>query len=528
MNRYDSFGWSSENWVKSVTLSESNESDAPASALSLDISDEAMRDLSEQFVTLVKNYFTGVSQLPVFPQKTGSEIRVEFDAPPPTDGEPLDQLLSECQTMIEGSRHNGHPRFFGYVASPSTPAGAFADLLASAVNPSVTSWRSAPSATEIEKTVVRWLGSLIGYDDDAHGTLTSGGSMANLTALLIALRVKSGPQASLEGLWNAGPPMTAYASDQIHLSISKAADILGLGKRQVRMLPSDDRFKMDPRALREAIESDKQNGLRPFCVIASAGTAATGAIDSLDEIAQIAREHGLWFHIDGAYGAPAAMIPDQRSSFAGLELADSISLDPHKWLYTPVDCGCLLFRDPAAARKAFVTEADYIKVLDQGETESFAFWDYGIELSRRFRALKVWLTLKYYGTRRLAAAITDNIAQAQYLAELVSAAPEFELLAPVELSICCFRYVPVRLRERLNNATNDEERAGINAELNRLNERIMSTIQRGGDAYLSNAMLRGKFALRACIINFRTTRTDIDITFAVVKAAARQIDDDHK
>ena len=509
-----------------MTLTEFNQTDRSARSSSLDISDDEMRDLSTQFVALARNYFAGVSQIPVFTQKTGDEIKRQFEAMPPVEGEPLEQLMDECREMIDGSRHNGHPRFFGYVASPSTPPGAFADLLASTVNPSVTSWRSAPSATQIEKTVVRWLGALTGYDNEAHGTLTSGGSMANLTALLIAQRAKSGAEVSREGFWNGGAPMTAYASDQVHLSIPKAADILGLGKQHVRLVPSDDRFKLDVRELVRAIEKDKQSGFRPFCVIASAGTAATGAIDPLREIADVARRNGLWFHVDGAYGAPAAMVPDQRASFSGLELADSLSLDPHKWLYTPVDCGCLLLHDPAAARKAFVTEADYIKVHEEGETESFAFWDHGIELSRRFRALKVWLTIKYYGARRIAAAIKDDIAMAQYLAECVRAAPEFELLAPVELSICCFRYVPARYRSRLIAATNSEQRATIDAELNQLNERIMHTVQRGGNAYLSNAMLRGKFGLRACIINFRTTRADIDITLEVVQQAARQIDAD--
>jgi aromatic-L-amino-acid/L-tryptophan decarboxylase len=508
-----------------MTAAGFNEEESKSRCSSLDISDEALLDLSEQFVALAQNYYLGISQRPVFPSTTGAELERQFDKPPPLEGEPLDRLLSDCRKMIEGTRHNGHPRFFGYVASPSTPVGAFADLLASAVNPSVTSWRSAPSATQIERTVVRWLGSLIGFDDNAHGILTSGGSMANLTALLIAHRVKSGPRTSSEGLWNDGAPMTVYASDQVHLSIPKAADILGLGHRHVRLLPTDDCFRLDIRALREAVESDKQNGLRPFCVIASAGTAGSGAIDPLGEIAGVAREYGLWFHIDGAYGAPAAMVAEKRAIFAGLAKADSISLDPHKWLYTPVDCGCLLFHDPTAARRAFVMEADYIKVHEQAE-ESFAFWDYGIELSRRFRALKVWLTLKYYGARRVADAIADDMAMAQYMAEQVQAAEDFELLAPVELSICCFRYRPPRLRARLEAAKDHEERDRINSELNRLNERIMHDVQRGGRAYLSNAMLRGKFALRACIINFRTTRADIDITVEVVRAAARQIDID--
>jgi aromatic-L-amino-acid decarboxylase len=493
----------------------SNSDGQPTSsrASSLDINEDELRELSDQFVNLAHNYFANVSNFPVFPQTTGDEIAKQLDAPPPTKAQSLAELLIDCQNVIDGCRHNGHPRFFGYVASPSTPAGAFADLLASTVNPSVTSWRSAPAATQVERTVVRWLGSLIGYDENAQGLLTSGGSMANLTALLMAHRVKAGNVISQTGLLNSGARMMIYASDQVHFSIVKAADILGLGKESVRLLPADNNFCMDADALREAVQHDLDGGLRPFCVVASAGTAGTGAIDPLTDIADVANEFNLWFHVDGAYGAPAAMTEKRRAMFAGLERADTVSLDPHKWLYTPVDCGCLLYRDAAAARQAFVTEADYVKVHEQAEIESFAFWDYGVELSRRFRALKVWLTLKYYGARRIAAAIADDIAMAEYMAAQVESAEDLELLAPVQLSICCFRYVPPAMREH-----------GKDAELNRLNERIMHRVQRGGRAYLSNAMLRGKFALRACIINFRTTRADIDLTLEIVREAAKEIE----
>ena len=491
---------------------------------SLDIDDEALRELSRQFTALAQNYFAEIRSLPVFPQATAKQLAARLDGPPPLEAEPLAQLVAECYEIINGSRHNGHPRFFGYVASPSTPAGAFADLLASALNSSVTSWRSAPAATQIERTVVRWLGSLIGYDENAHGLLTSGGSLANLTALLIAHRVKTSSAVSEEGIRAETTPLGIYASDQVHFSIIKAADILGLGKQSVRLLPSDEQFRLNTETLEAAMQADRAKGVRPFCVIGSAGTAATGAIDSLIEIGRIARENDLWFHVDGAYGAPAAMVEAQKQVFEGLELADSVSLDPHKWLYTPVDCGCLLLHDAVAARKAFVTEADYVKVHEQGDEESFAFWDYGIELSRRFRALKVWLTLKYYGARRIAAGISDDIALARYMAECVDTDSEFELLAPVELSICCFRWVPAPLRSILENATSDEARKRVNIEINQLNERIMHRVQRGGRAYLSNAMLHGKFALRACIINFRTTRRDIDITLETVREAAREIE----
>lgn len=490
---------------------------------SLDIDDADLHALAESFVELATTYFGQVTDRPVFPAVTGQDLRARFEEDPPAEGTPLESLVTDCRDIIDGSRHNGHPRFFGYVASPSTAVGAFADLLASSLNPSVTSWRSAPAATEIERTVVRWLGSLIGYDDDARGLLTSGGSMANLTALLIAHRSRSSASISDTGIQASGPRMTLYASDQVHFSIIKAADILGLGHESVRLVPTGNSFCVDTKALRGAIQRDLDEGLQPFCVVGSAGTAATGAIDSLAELGEIARAYDLWFHIDGAYGAPAAMIPAQRPAFAGLELADSVSLDPHKWLYAPLDCGCLLFRDPSRARRAFMTEADYVKVLGLTDIESFAFWDYGIELSRRFRALKVWLTLKYYGARRLAASIADDIALAHYLAERVEADPDFELLAPAQLSICCFRYVPERLRMQIEAARDAETHAQLNLELNRLNERIMQTVQRGGRAYLSNAMLHGKFALRACIINFRTTPADIDLTLEIVREAAQSL-----
>jgi aromatic-L-amino-acid decarboxylase len=485
---------------------------------SLDITDDAMRELSAQSVALVLDYFERVSELPVFPETTSDKIREQLQTTLPVEGEPLDELIKDCRTIINASRHNGHPRFFGYVASGSTPVGAFADLIASALNSNVTSWRSAPAATEVEQIVLRWLGSMIGYKEDARGLLTSGGSMANLNALFIAHRVKAKDETSRKGLWNAGKPMTVYASEQVHLSIPKAADVLGLGRDQVRLLKTDERFRLDVRILREHLASDIGKGFRPFCIVASAGAVNTGAVDPLNEIAEVAKEFGLWLHVDGAYGALSALDETKRALFAGIERADSVSLDPHKWLYAPVDCGCLLFSDERCVREVFSEgEADYIKVHEQTDEESFAFWDYGIELSRRFRALKIWLMLRYYGARRVAAAISKDNALARELAERVSAAEDFELLAPVELSICCFRYVPPILREKL--ATADEEtRARINDELDELNARIMHRVQREGRAYLSNATLRGRYALRACITNFRTTSNDLLETLDIVRA----------
>ncbi|HEV7904951.1 MAG TPA: aminotransferase class I/II-fold pyridoxal phosphate-dependent enzyme [Pyrinomonadaceae bacterium] len=525
-----------------------------ARASSLDISDEALRELAGRAVELVSDYFRRVSESPVLTHTSARDLAAQFDAPLPAEPESLDALFADCRRIFEGSRHSGHPRFFGYVASPATPVGAFADLIASALNQNVPAWRSAPSATHVEHTVVGWLAALAGYTpaEGASGLLTSGGSMANLNALYVAHRTKaratfdvddgattrgtdssqggvdispSGVDVSQKGLWRARRPATIYVSDQAHMSVAKAADILGFGREQVRVVETDANFRMDVRRLRAAVERDAQGGFEPCCVVASAGTVNTGAIDPLAEIASVAREHKLWFHVDGAYGALAAADESKRARFAGLSLADSVALDPHKWLYTPVDCGCLLFRDAAGVRAAWAgSEADYIKIFEDTEQESFAFFDYGVELSRRFRALKIWMLLRYYGAPRIAASIAEDNALAAYFGALVEAAEDFEPLAPVELSICCFRYVPPDARRRLSQTTNEDERTKIEGELNELNERILRAVQRGGRAYVSNAALRGKFALRACIINFRTTRRDIEATLDIIREAAQAIE----
>lgn len=475
---------------------------------SLDVTEDKLQEISSQVTKLVSEYIATISERPVraenYAGKTTSEIQTELSV----EGVPLEQLLAECRTIIDLSRHNGHPRFFGYVASPSTPVGAYGDLIASALNANITCWRSGPAGTELERLVVRWLGSLIGYDAQANGLLTSGGSMANMIALLIASRRHAGSNTSRQGFWNAGPPMTVYASEEVHMSIAKAADILGIGRDQVRVIACDERQRMRVDVLRQTIEADLRDGLRPFCVVGSAGTVNTGVVDPLAEIARVADEFQLWFHVDGAYGAPGILDERKIRLFHGLNRADSLSLDPHKWLYVPVDAGCLLFRNDAAAKAAFSTDdADYIKTHGYADEEAFAFWDFGVELSRRFRALKVWLTLQYYGTRRLAEAISQDNSLAAYLGQLVSEADDFELLAPVELSICCFRYVP---------------RTGMSdAELNELNERVMGLVQKGGRAYVSNATVKGRFALRACITNFRTTKADIEETVQAIRDAGK-------
>ncbi len=503
-------------------------------AATLDIPEAEMRELARGFYELALECAAPPEALPVFPETSAERVAELFRRPLPEGPEAAESLLEDCREVVRHSRQNNHPRMFGYVASPAAPAAVFASWVASALNANVTSWRSAPGPTEVEKTVVGWLAEMIGYADGRRpcgGLLTSGGSMANLNALFVAHRATAREQdlsgashdPSREGLWNAGAPATLYASDQAHLSIPKAADLLGLGRRQVRVVPTGADFRMDAGALREMIKADERAGLRPFCVVASAGTVSTGAVDPLADVARVAREHSLWFHVDGAYGALARADATRRALFEGLEEADSVSLDPHKWLYTPVEAGCLLYRDPARARAAFSgTGGDYIRVFERQEDEAHAFWDYGLELSRPFRALKVWALLRYYGARRVAACISEDNALAAHLASLVRAREDFELTAPVSLAVCCFRYVPPDARRSLAEATDDAGREVVNVRLDELNARVMQRVQRGGAAYVSNAVLRGRFSLRASITNFRTTRRDLELTLEAVARAGRE------
>lgn len=342
----------------------------------LGLSKAEIDSLSSQVTGFVTEYLGRVSEIPVFPQTSAGSTIAHLESRLTLAGEPLEKLLADCGEIIKGIRHNGHPRQFGYVASPATPLGAFADLIASALNVNVTAWRSAPAATELERMVVRWLGSMIGYSEEAQGLLTSGGSMANLIAMLIAHRAKATYEIARKGLWGIGPPMTIYASDQVHMSIQKAADILGIGREQVRTIESDADFHLNVPALRDQLQEDLRNGLKPFCVVASAGTVNTGAVDPLNEIADLAAEFDLWFHIDGAYGAPAALDERKRALFDGLNRPASISLDAHQWLYVPIDACCLLFRASSAPLSAFASFAAYsLNILyHPNPDESFAFW----------------------------------------------------------------------------------------------------------------------------------------------------------
>ena len=448
---------------------------------------------------LAGDYLKDLDSSPIHPPASGQQTEAMFRTELPEKGLG-DRALNGMKDVIRNSRaQNG--RFFGYVLGSGDPVGATADLLASVLNQNVTAWRSGPAAVSIEKTVVGWLAEALGCRQFV-GSLTGGGSSANLMGLAMAREAKS--PANENGVGAAG---VVYASQEVHMSIPKSVALLGIGRANLRLIPTDESFRMIPQELEQAIQHDKKAGKVPIAVVASAGTVSTGAIDPLPEIAAIAHRHGAWFHIDGAYGALAAMAVPER--FKGLELADSVSLDPHKWLYQPLDAGCLLYRDARAAQLAFAHTGEYARALSADPVEGFAFFEESLELSRRFRALKLWFSLRYHGLAAFRAAIRQDLVHAQRLAKLIAAQPELELTAPVELSAVCFRY-------RGTNAVSE-------GEMNRLNPMILKRVVERGRVYLSNASLRERFCLRACVVNHRTTDADIDSVVSEVLAAAKEV-----
>ncbi len=465
--------------------------------MSLKVTSEEFRFLAQEVVRLCADYLDSLDSRPAYPETSGEQTSRIFAEPWPDAGVGP-RALEELKPIIEHSRPSG-PRFSGYVFGSGEPVAAIADLLASVINQNVTAWRSAPAAVAVERAVVGWLADAVGCSGFS-GSLCGGGSSANLMALAMAR------ESRLPANEHGAQPGMIYASHEVHMSIPKAIALLGLGRENVRLIPVDGDFRMITSELARAIEQDRLAGRKGIAVVASAGAVNTGANDPLAEIAAVARQSDLWMHVDGAYGALAALAIPER--FRGMELADSISLDPHKWLYQPADCGCLLYRDPATARAAFAHSGDYVKVLNQDPIESFAFFEESIELSRRFRALKLWFSLRYHGREAFRDSIRADLAHAQRLASRIAVESTLELLAPAELSAVCFRVKRARASED---------------ELNALNACILRKVIGRRRVYFSNATIHGKFALRCCFVNHRATDADVDAIVEEVLAVADQI-----
>lgn len=457
----------------------------------LSVSPEEFQSLASRVTTLATRFLRELDSLPTFPDTSGSETAELFGGAVPENGLG-ESSLDALSDVLKHSRPPS-PRFYGYVLGSGDPIGAIADMLASVVNQNVTAWRSGPAAVTIERTVVRWMADAMGCPEFT-GVLTAGGSSANLMGLTMAREAKM--PSNEDGAQSA----IVYASTEVHMSMPKAVAMIGVGRKNVRYIPVDSNFRMDVNALRKAVQEDRKAGKKAIAVVANAGTVNTGAIDDLRAIAEVARESDLWFHIDGAYGGLAALTASEK--FRGIELADSVSMDPHKWLYQPLDCGLLLYRDPAIARKTFAYSGDYTKVLHTDPLESYAFFEESIELSRRFRALKLWLSLRYHGIAAFRKAIAEDLRHAQLLAGLIKSDSRLELLADPELSAVCFRW----------KNTSDE-----------FNQKLLKHIVQRGRVFLSNATIHGQFALRVCFVNHRTTDADVHAIVEETAAAATEL-----
>jgi glutamate/tyrosine decarboxylase-like PLP-dependent enzyme len=477
----------------------------------LAISAEEFRTAGHRLVDRIATFFDSIPQRPVTPGETPSAVRDALGAAQtlPLNGADPAQLLDRAtDLMFEHSLFNAHPRFWGYVTSSAAPIGALGELLAAAANPNVGAWLLSPMASEIEAQTIRWIAEMLRYPVDSGGLFVSGGNMANIVGFLAARQAKAGVDVRTKGM--GGTRLRAYCSSETHTWVQKAADISGMGTDAIRWIAADSDARVDMLALREQIVKDIKAGDKPFFVVGNAGTVSTGALDPLPEMAALCREFDLWFHVDGAYGAMAAVLPDAPAEFAGLSEADSLAVDPHKWLYAPLEAGCALVRDVQKLREAFSYHPAYYHFGD----EAINYYDLGPQNSRGFRAFKVWLALQQVGRDGYVQMISEDIRLSQAMFERVSRYPELEALSQ-GLSIATFRYVPCDLKR------GDES---VEKYLDDLNRELLTRLQQSGEVYPSNAVVHGKFALRCCIVNFRTTLEDVEALLPIVVKAGKAAD----
>jgi glutamate/tyrosine decarboxylase-like PLP-dependent enzyme len=482
-------------------------------AAGVDLDSETFRRLGYQAVDLAADYLATIGDGPVYQRMRQADRQGLLDMPLPEQGlDPATILTAFERQVLPYPMGNGHPRFHGWVNSPPAPIGAVAEFLAAVMNPASTGGDF--SAVYLERAVTGWLMDLLDFPrEGSFGLLVSGGSMASLTCLTAARQRAvrdAGGDVRRDGLQGTDIPLVLYLASEGHTTMLKAAELLGIGRQNVRLIAVDQAYRMDVDALRATVLADRKAGKLPFCVAASAGTASTGAVDPLDDIATLCEQEGLWFHLDGAYGAPGVLDPAVAPIFAGMERADSIAIDPHKWFSVPVECGCALVRDGELLRETFSLVPSYVKT-EEGRGIGGLPWysEYGFQQTRGFRSLKLWMVLAQFGRDGLVAHVAHCNRLAARLAGQIEAAGDFELLAPRTLSIVCFRYLPPDLH-------------GGDAALNDLNREIVFRIQEGGELFLTQADLSGRFALRACFLNYLTTEAHVDLILPVIRRIAGQ------
>ncbi|MDP4263512.1 MAG: pyridoxal-dependent decarboxylase [Bacteroidota bacterium] len=475
------------------------------------ISKEEFKRMGHQLIDTIAGFIDTIDKRPVTTGETPGQLQSIIGISSlPENGISAEEILSKTSHLVfNHSLLNGHPKFLGYITSSPAPIGALADLLAATVNPNVGAQILSPIATEIEKQTVKWLAEFIGVSPGYGGILVSGGNMANFTAFLAARTAKAPGNIKEDGIPGASPKLTIYCSKATHTWIEKAAILFGHGSKSIRWIQTDAANRMDNEVLERTIKNDLEKGYQPFIVVGTAGDVSTGVVDDLSGIATICKTYDLWFHIDGAYGIPAAVIPEQKMLFEGVGEADSIALDPHKWLYSPLEAGCTLVKNPKHLTDTYSSHPAYYNFSSNEESLVQNYYEYGLQNSRGFRALKVWVTLQQVGRRGYIKMISEDIELSKLFFELANSHPELEAITQ-NLSITTLRYVPVDI------AQNDENRETY---LNTLNEALLNKLQKGGEVFLSNAIVKEKYCLRGCIVNFRTSKKDIE---EIIKIIARE------
>lgn len=456
--------------------------------MSLDFTPEEFDHFLDMTADIIKELYSEKLGRKVFAGKSPDEVMRLFDEHLPEVEFDMDQLLKKVRNDVIGSATmNIGPHYYGYITGGGNQVAILGEMISASLNQNNLKWHSSPISTELEKLVIKWVSQFIGYPDTAAGAILDGGSTANFNCMAVARKNMAPETISETGMYGL-KPMTIYVSTEGHSSFDKAVDMLGIGKKYLRKIEVDSEFKIDIQKLEKQIKEDKENGLNPICVIGIAGTTNTGAVDDLDKLADVAKKFNLWYHVDAAYGGPAAAVKSVGYLFKGIEQADSVVINPHKWMYVPFEASCILVKEPKKLRKTFSTIPDYLK-SDQNNDGRVDMMEYQLPLTKSFKSLKVWMTLKAFGSKRLTDTIQKDIDNAGYLAGIVRNSDDFELMAPVPLSITCFRYTPAGL---------DEESAEL------LNQQLITEIEKDGRIFLTGTKIAGKTALRTCFINPRT------------------------
>ncbi len=467
---------------------------ASSQGYSLDL--ERLDDHLSRVMDIIATHIRQVTADPVVAPTTFDEVYASFPSELPRDGHDPDQVLDEAvRAFMPVNTRIGHPRFLAWITTSPSPAGTLGELLSVGFNQAPLSFKGGPAATVLESIVLGWFAQWLGYGEGWGGTLVSGGTVANLMGLSVA-RQAHVPDVAEKGLQGRTSPITLYVSDQGHMSISRSAMLLGIGTEHVRSVPSDSAFRMDMQALRHAVKADRAAGFTPFCVVGQAGSVSTGAVDPLNDMADFCEEQGLWLHVDAAYGGAALLSDTHRETLRGIERADSVCVDPHKWFFVPLECGITLFRDGAMQKHTFRAQAAYLGKESPWDLKNTSF-----QLSRQGRALKLWFALRTYGTDRLATIVDRNCAMAQLFLRLAEDSQYWEPAAPADLSIACAHFLP------------PDHGIWTQPELDRLHIDILAELERSGVGFLTPARVGERAAVRLCIANHRTTPDDIHLLF---------------